>query len=132
MDKSDRDHALQLLDMASKDHTALANMLDPESFSEEVFGFHAQQTVEKTLKAWIAFLGRQYPKSHDISSLVTILREAKADLDGFPKLEDYTVFAVQYRYEAFDAADEPLDRKSVLNETAALMSRVRDNIAVSD
>jgi hypothetical protein len=42
-------------------------MLDSASFSDEVFGFHAQQTIEKALKAWIAVRGLVYPKSHDVS-----------------------------------------------------------------
>jgi hypothetical protein len=50
MEKSDRDHALQLIEMADRDHRALSNMLDREDFPEEVFGFHAQQTVEKSLR----------------------------------------------------------------------------------
>jgi HEPN domain-containing protein len=54
MAKSDKDHAKQLLEMAYKDSTALSNMLNEESFSDEVFGFHAQQAIEKALKAWIS------------------------------------------------------------------------------
>ena len=45
MVKSDKDHALQLLEMANKDHHALENMLDTAKFAEEIFGFHAQQVV---------------------------------------------------------------------------------------
>ena len=51
MAKSDKEHAAQLLTMSVKDHNALAGMLDTSNFSEEVFGFHAQQAVEKALKA---------------------------------------------------------------------------------
>jgi hypothetical protein len=36
MARSDHDHALQLLDMAVKDQTALANMLNAKAFSDEV------------------------------------------------------------------------------------------------
>jgi hypothetical protein len=38
--------------MAKKDHRTPTHMLDAESLSEEMFGFHAQQAIEKTLKAW--------------------------------------------------------------------------------
>jgi hypothetical protein len=27
-------------------------MITPESIDDEIFGFHAQQAVEKSLKAW--------------------------------------------------------------------------------
>lgn len=39
MAKSDKEHALQMLEMARKDQQALAHMFDAESFSEEVFDF---------------------------------------------------------------------------------------------
>lgn len=125
MAKSDRDHATQLLDMARRDHTALAHMLDGDVFSEEVFGFHAQQAIEKALKAWITVLHLVYPKTHDVSALVKILTGSEADLSAFKELEDYTVFAVQYRYESYDENEEALDRATVVRETAALISHVR-------
>jgi len=70
MAKSDKDHALQMLEMAKKDHQALAHMLDANEFPEEIFGFHAQQSIEKALKAWIASRGLEYPKTHDISAML--------------------------------------------------------------
>ena len=129
MVKSDSDHARQLLEMARADHTALLHMLDSQHFSEEVFGFHAQQAFEKALKAWITSLQRTYPKTHDLSVLVTMLESTGADLSGFQGLEDYTVFAVQYRYESYDASDEPLDRTLVLQAAEALISHVHEIIS---
>ena len=128
MVKSDADHARQLLAMAETDHTALTNMLNAEKFPEQIFGFHAQQAIEKTLKAWISLLRRPYPKTHDVSVLVGVLREAGANLGSFQRLEDYTVFAVQYRYESYDTDDEPLDRAEVIKEVAGLLSHVRQAI----
>ena len=124
MAKSDRDHAFQLLDMASKDHQAITHMLDSESFPEEVFGFHAQQSIEKGLKAWITAKGLAYPKSHDVSALIRILEESGEDVTKFPDLEDYTIYAVQYRYEAYDEAEEQLDRQEVIESTKALLDHV--------
>ena len=124
MAKSDKDHALQMLVMAKKDHQALVHMLDAKSFSEEVFGFHAQQSIEKALKAWIAHMGIEYPKTHDVSALVMILEDNGEDLSKFSNLEDYTIFAIQYRYEAYDESDEPLDRQEVVDVAGALLSHV--------
>jgi HEPN domain-containing protein len=128
MAKSDREHATQLLDMAGKDYTALSNMLDPSDFAEEIFGFHAQQAIEKSLKAWVAALSLTYPKSHDISELIRILEKSGADLDRFPKLESYSAFAVQYRYEALEGSDKPLNRTAVLDMASGLMAHVRQII----
>lgn len=129
MAKSDKDHALRMLEMAKQDHQALAHMLDASSFSEEIFGFHAQQSIEKALKAWIARRGLEYPKSHDISALLKILQDHGEDLSEFSSLEDYTIFAVQYRYEAYDQSEEPLDRQEVIKITSALLARVASVLA---
>jgi hypothetical protein len=45
---SDIDHARVLLEMASYDLRALQHMLDPDAFAEGIFGFHAQQAIEKS------------------------------------------------------------------------------------
>lgn len=125
MEKSNKDHALLLLQMAGKDHKALANMQHVEIFEEEIFGFHAQQVIEKALKAWIAGLGLTYPKSHDVSVLVTILEGASIDLSEFPDLEDYSIYAVQYRYESYDETEERLDREETIAGTGLLVEHVR-------
>jgi HEPN domain-containing protein len=123
MANSDKDHALPLLQMARKDLTALRHMLSPDDFPEEIFGFHAQQAIEKALKAWLAAKSLTYPKSHDVSQLVATLHQAGEDLASFPNLEDYTVFAVQYRYEAYDDAGmrsraaAPSRRRNVFSRT---------------
>jgi HEPN domain-containing protein len=44
------DQAEQLL-MATKDIKTMDLMILPESIDDEIFGFHAQQAVEKSLKA---------------------------------------------------------------------------------
>ena len=41
--------ASSFLQAAKKDFLALKNMLDVLKFSVEIFGFHAQQVVEKCL-----------------------------------------------------------------------------------
>ena len=46
------------------------NMGDAEAFDDEIFGFHAQQAVEKALKAWLTEVGVTYPLTHDLSLLL--------------------------------------------------------------
>lgn len=129
MANSDKDHALLLLQMARKDQTALRNMLSPDDFSEEIFGFHAQQAIEKALKAWLAAKSLTYPKSHDVSQLVATLQQAGEDLASFPSLEDYTIFAVQYRYEAYDDAEDQIPRSSAIETTERLLAHVQEVIS---
>jgi HEPN domain-containing protein len=125
MAKSDRDHASQLLDKARKEHAALQNMLDAGSFPEEIFGFHTQQVIEKALKAWISVKSLSYPKSHDVSQLIRILSQAGEDLSPFPDLDEYTVFAVQYRYEAYDETEDEIPRQDAIKKTQSLITHVQ-------
>ncbi len=60
---TDRDDARRMLAAAAADLKALGNMLDEERFEDSIFGFHAQQTAEKALKAWLSLRGRAYPKT---------------------------------------------------------------------
>ena len=46
---NDREHAEEILQTARRDLRALRAMHDVESFPDEIFGFHAQQSVEKAL-----------------------------------------------------------------------------------
>jgi HEPN domain-containing protein len=44
------ENARMLLVMAGKDFRAMVALADPGSVDDEIFGFHAQQAVEKSLK----------------------------------------------------------------------------------
>jgi hypothetical protein len=47
-------------------------MQDRSDFPEEIFGFHAQQVIEKSLKAWLTALHLVYPKSHDVNTAMRL------------------------------------------------------------
>lgn len=65
---SDQEHAESILEAARRDLRALRAMDDVVAFSDEIVGFHAQQAVEKALKAWLAYLGVPFPKTHDLAA----------------------------------------------------------------
>src|SRR5208283_4266037 len=108
------DLARELLSSANKDLKAIKHMADPNVFADEVFGFHAQQAVEKTLKAWIALLGQEYPFIHDLDVLLNRLENQGSDVSALRSLVELNAFAVQFRYEAFESQDEPLDRPAMV------------------
>lgn len=64
---SDPIQAKNMLDAAQRDLTALTGMLNASLFTDEIFGFHVQQVLEKSLKAWLAILGEIYPHTHDLN-----------------------------------------------------------------
>jgi len=106
------DHGKLLLLMASKDMKALDIMIMPESVDDEIFGFHAQQAAEKTLKAWISLAGGAYAKSHDLSMLLLTLHGLGCDIADLKDVISLNAFAAQFRYEALETDDEPLDRQA--------------------
>ena len=113
-----------MLAIANKDLKALKGLPDAEAFDDEIFGFHAQQAIEKSLKAWAAVLGREYPLTHDISALLDLLESSGEDVKRYWDLIEYNVFAVRFRYESLEVPDEPLDRAASVRAIEDLTGHV--------
>ena len=119
------EHADNLLVMARKDFDALRGMVENPLFADEIFGFHAQQAIEKTFKAWLAQLDVEYPLTHDLSRLLLLLEESGQDVTDYWPLVEFNVFAVQARYESgLMAQEEPLDRKLIIASIDQLLLKV--------
>jgi HEPN domain-containing protein len=117
--------ARRIFAMARKDFQALQAMGDSTSFADEIVGFHAQQAIEKALKAWISALGAEYPRTHDLGRLPHALEALDAGVGPFRGLAACSSFSVQFRYEAFgDLDEEPVDRARAVQEVATLLHRV--------
>jgi HEPN domain-containing protein len=124
----DLEHAQLLLSLAERDLKDLGHMLDPAEFADETFGFHAQQSVEKALKALLCVHDVGYDYTHDLRALYRKLQEASpAELSPFRHLVALSDFAVQFRYEAYDG--EPLDRKATLRDVKDLVGLVEKRIS---
>lgn len=121
---SDHEHGRTMLEAAHRDARALRGMFDGETFSDEIFGFHAQQAVEKALKAWLAWLGVRYPKTHDIKQLLDLLAQRAVETSVIEAFVDLNAFAVQYRYESLYQDEEALDRTELADRVDALLVRV--------
>lgn len=118
------DQARKLLLMAEKDMKAMELMISPESIDDEIYGFHAQQAVEKSLKAWISVIGGTYSFTHDLWVLLMTLRELGCDIEKFKHLIMLSPFAAQLRYEPLETLDEPLDRPVLRQEVQGLHDHV--------
>ena len=74
--------------------------------------FHAQQAVEKYLKALLAYAGRPIPRTHNLEDLVGPCESLypKLDLDEV-ELSELTPFAVELRYdfEFWPSRDDTVD-----------------------
>lgn len=116
--------AFVLFQKAQNDFKALSNMTDEELFSEEIFGFFVQQSIEKSLKAWLAFAGVKFPKTHDIYLLLQLHRENGQDVTLFEDFFEYSVYAVQFRYDQYDRTGQALDRHECIQQVSVLLNHV--------
>lgn len=121
---SGHDLAHELLATAKSDLKALSNMADPHAFDDRIFGFHAQQAVEKALKAWLNRLQGSHPFTHDLSLLLHALEDLGQEIESCWDFLDLSGYAVQFRYETLAEGEEPLDRCALVKETDALIERV--------
>lgn len=89
-----------LLRKAQQDEFALEKLVPDPASPDEVIGFHAQQAVEKMLKAVLAEVGVSYRRTHDLVELFDLLRKNSlsypADLEEARRL---TPFASTLRCE---------------------------------
>ncbi len=103
-----REYAQGLLDKARGDQFALVRLVDLPEAPLWILGFHAQQATEKAMKAVLASRSIEYPPTHNLVSLTTLLREngitLPPDSEQLPQL---TPFGVAFRYDA-----EPTDEQS--------------------
>lgn len=85
-----------LLIKAAEDEKALQS----DGLSESILGFHAQQAVEKLMKALLSQLSVPFELTHNLERLDTLLKANQEILPTTPlSLVDLTDFAVVYRYD---------------------------------
>ncbi len=119
---SPTDAPRELLALAEKDGKAawiLARAPNPEM---DAAGFHLEQMVEKSLKAWMALKNIDYPKTHDLSLLLRLLEDAGEDIEPFWPLLRLNPFAVQFRYEV--ASEDFPDFEKLAQVASQLLAHV--------
>jgi HEPN domain-containing protein len=102
-----------LLGLARDDEFAARSLLPVKGVADAILGFHAQEAVEKSLKAALARRGVAYPHSHDLDGFIELCKDegidVPDDLDGVGLLSE---FAVRARYGA--ESQVSLDRNQAL------------------
>lgn len=99
------DQITQFLRKAEADEAAMRLLAAAPRADVAIIGFHAQQAVEKRLKALLCFRKVAFPRTHDIQTLIDGLFRSgitvPAEIEAAVEL---TPFAVTMRYD--DVADE--------------------------
>lgn len=106
------DLARKFLAMAQRDMRAFDVLVGEKSVADESVGFHAQQVVEKCLKAVLALHRVEFRKMHDLDSLLDLFPQndlpMPPDAESLDELNPYAVFL---RYDLVET--QSLDRPKI-------------------
>lgn len=122
----DVEFARALARKAREDLDALRVLHASTGIADAVIGFHAQQAVEKALKATLVASGREVRRTHDLRFLLDEVADAGVELtEDVASSAWLTPWAVELRYDEF--LEETLDRDgavAVAEAAVALAARL--------
>lgn len=99
MNQNQREFASNWLTKATEDIAVIKELAksDIGLFSSAIC-FHSQQAVEKYFKAYLAFKGIDFPKTHDVDFLLSLCKASDQTTFENINLMSLTDFAVSVRY----------------------------------
>jgi len=117
-----REEALKFIELAERDRRAFHVLAAATEIDHAVAGFHAQQAVEKALKAVLIGHGVEFKRTHDLQLLADrLVGDLGMQLPvSEAELRRLTPFAVEARYQLAD--DLMIGR----DEIVSLMNAVLD------
>ncbi len=111
-----REHAELLLRKAAQDEFAVEKLSLERASPDEVIGFHAQQAVEKMLKAALTLSSIHYGRTHNIAVLLDLRRNGIAFPPELDHVRRLNPFAVAFRYDELPPQQQPpFDRSWALD-----------------
>jgi HEPN domain-containing protein len=116
-----------LLRLVERHLGSLRGSLDSDSFADEDWGFLAQQTLEKLLKALLVLNAQEPPRSHSLQRLIQDLEGCGDTITLAPELLELDDFAVLARYDA-DPTPLPGERGRLLALLEALHEELRGRV----
>jgi HEPN domain-containing protein len=120
--------ALLLLRLAERRLGSLRGTLDLATIDDEDWGFLAQQSLEKLLKALLVLHCHEPPRSHSLQRLLQELARCGETLGVAPELLDVDDFAVLARYDA-EPTPLPAERRLLLEPLEAFHVEVRQRLS---
>lgn len=95
-----REEAQRLLRLALRDSDTFNLLLPLPQAGVAAIGFHAQQSIEKALKAIGTLLGLEVRRTHDLVALAQVLVDSGQPLPlSVDQLRQLNPFAVEFRYD---------------------------------
>ena len=118
--KQPGDLARRFLALADRDIRTFQQLANIPDSDDEAVGFHAQQAVEKCLKAVLARHRVEVHKTHDLQALLDLLAQRKLPMPPLAQeIKALSPFAVILRYDLIES--ESLDR----NQAREILDKVR-------
>jgi HEPN domain-containing protein len=106
----------------------LEKLGDDPDVPDDVIGFHAQQALEKLLKAALAHAGVAPPRIHHLGKLLSLLvDEGKTPPVSAEEVRMMIPWAVDFRYD--DVLEERLDRDASREAVEKMRAWVDDLLA---
>ncbi len=104
------DLARRFLAMAERDIKAFQKLSEDPEIDDEIVGFHAQQAVEKCLKAILSLHQVPFRRTHHLDELVDLLKDQNKPLPpDVEPLEVLNPFAIRLRDDFAESG--ALDRR---------------------
>jgi len=98
-----------VLEAARRDVDAYMALVQHEGIHDSILGFHAQQAIEKAIKAVLFKRGVMVPRTHNIGQLLIAIDDAAVSPPPHEEeLDSLNPYAVAARYGALDSSN--LDR----------------------
>ena len=120
-----RDLAARFARKALSDEIALDRLAEDADVPDDLIGFHAQQALEKLLKAALAHAGVAPPRIHDLGELIARLGDVGlSPPTSVSEAQALVPWAVEFRYD--DILDEQLDRTSACQTVMQVRAWVDD------
>ncbi|MCD4813756.1 HEPN domain-containing protein [bacterium] len=108
--------------------TAHQTLLLPDGPTDTV-AFHAQQAVEKSLKAFLTLRQIEFPKSHELVRLLDMAVPLLSELDQFrqacAELSDY---AVEIRYPTESLEPSRAEAVSAVDMAEEIVKTIQDHM----
>jgi len=116
---------------AEGDYTVAATLWQAESAVYDAICFHAQQCIEKYLKAWLVEHESTFPKTHDLEALAKQCLPFLPDLAlVMDELRLLTSFAVEIRYPGTSA--ERQDAESCWQTAVRARRLIRRHLGIEE
>lgn len=98
----------------------------------DVVCFHAQQCAEKCLKAYLVFVGHDFPKTHDLHNLLKLCTDHDP---SFASMEDdariLSDYAVEVRYVDDWRIIEPGEAANAIEMTTHIYEYVKQKLGIN-